>query len=172
MKIIFPEGINNQQIIEVTGESGSGKSSFCIFMAVNFLLTHKNKSVYFVSVMKAFSFTRFEQIANYFCNQIGYNYQDLIERFINDSLQYEDYEDLCRKIENNIDSMKLGMIIVDTFTSLANYENFIDKTLYNFYEKKKFIDKQFNLFKKLIRKYEMFVFLVNDVRQDVEKNVI
>jgi RecA/RadA recombinase len=168
---MFPEGINNNQIIEVTGEAGSGKTGFCISMALNFLLSHKDKSVLYITTNQKFSRTRLNQIINYYSENSGYYQQDLFSRFLCQDLSFENYEDVTRDIEETVKKAKYGMIVIDTITGLAQFENFQEKTMTGYYEKKKFISDQFDMFKKLIRNYNMFIFLVNDVRTNLENNV-
>jgi RecA/RadA recombinase len=169
MDNFFVDGINNQQAIEIVGESGTGKSSFCIFLAINFLLTHKNRTVLYISINKPVSQKRIDQIIQYHSENVGYNSQDLLERLVTHNIRFEEYCDMSKDFLNIINKEKVGMIVLDTITSIMQEENFKGDKSYG--AKINFLNNQFKMFRKLMSEYDIFVFLINDVRTDLSTGV-
>ena len=167
MENMFPEGINNQQIVEITGESGTGKTSFCIYLAVNFLLSHKNKGVLFISTTKQISYVRLSQIVKFHCENYGYNELDLRERFHDITLNYDSYEDQYRSLESTIQREKIGMIVIDTFTSLCKFDEDSGKSLPG--QKTQFILDNLALFKNFIKNYQIIIRKIKNIEKIIKR---
>lgn len=161
---IFEEGIYQKSINEITGEHGSGKSTFCMFIAVLMaspaIVEGLGKRILYITTNKVFSEERIDQII-----KSNVEREDLRD-ITRDNIVYleaktvESYDAILSQMDNPIADKKFSAFFLDDMTSLAD-EKTIEQD--NLHDRQQFLDRQIIYLRELVFQYDIFVFVVNSV---------
>ncbi|CBK23581.2 uncharacterized protein [Blastocystis hominis] len=121
-------GIPLHSITEITGESSSGKSQLAIQLAVNCILSEKDRGVngkaLYIDTESSFSTQRLADISNAFCSRHPEFSIDQISENIFIENKVRSYEDLVSLLDSLEDRLKnpsnsaIRVVIIDSITSL------------------------------------------------------
>jgi DNA repair protein RAD57 len=112
-------------LTEITGESGSGKTNFCVNLMVKCALPKKfeglEKTVLYITTVKALGDKRISQMVEQF-NLSKKEKVEFEKRIIHKHCDYEEFEKLFPFIPEMITKDNIKMIIIDTITGLCDIQ--------------------------------------------------
>jgi RecA/RadA recombinase len=167
-------------LIEVSGEAGSGKTNFCLFVAINYIISNYLNKMYprvlYITISKGFPETRAKQIIE---NQLKATKLDPKKIFSQLKLFHsndnKEFDYFVNNIQSYIRENKIGMVVIDSFTALADFEFVNEGGEVDYIARKEFVTNKLKTLKKLISDFNLFMILVNNVSStfnDINKGVL
>ncbi len=171
-------GIRTRIITEISGESGTGKTQFCMQLMLHTLLPPKvgglGGAAYYISTHKSLSETRFDEIKSAYLSKYSdcLSPEQVEKNIITAHLTDKDKDelkiylnDLQKKLENK-EPFKL--LIIDTITAVC-YSFVTEGNKVDRLERAAFLLNLVNTIKKLAHQYNLAVVVVNNTVGDIEK---
>ena len=167
--------INNRNIVEITGEAGTGKSKLCYYLALKTIMPEKygglEKCCLFITTYMRLSDEKlnsflFEPIKE---KRFSDNEIELMsKKLIYKHLSFEDFQRFINEeFEKFLSDNRIQTIIIDNISCLCD-EKFQEDKVYNYPARHKFFFDFFFQLNGLILKYNLFCFCVNEVRALLE----
>ena len=157
---------------EITGESGSGKTQLCLFIILKTILPKKlnclESSCLYISTTKKLPTVRLSDLFNYYSKDLSENEKKFcLSNLFEKHLNYDEFEKFISiDIESFIQRNNIQTIIIDSITGICDIQFINEKNETNFRERTKFLKLCVTSFKRLILKYNLFFFCVNNVLSD------
>jgi RecA/RadA recombinase len=170
----FEGGIENNNLIEISGEAGSGKTNLCITIAIQATLPNSygglESTILYISTVKKISNKRIEQIINGL--KISKKHIPTItSRFIDDYVEASEFEQYLSSIENKIVDNKIKLIVIDSITGLSDVQFINENNEVDYIGRSIFLKRITNTFKMLINKYNLFFIVTNNVTSSFNNGV-
>ena len=167
--------INNRNIVEITGEAGTGKSRLCYYMALNTIMPEKygglEKCCLLITTYMRLSEEKLNNFIFEPAKAKGYSENEIelmSKKLIYKHLCFEDFQRFINEeFEKFLSNNKVQTIIIDNISCLCD-EKFQEDKVYNYPARHKFFFDFFFLLNGLILKYNLFCFCVNEVRASLE----
>lgn len=141
-------GLETGIINNVFGESGSGKTNFCVQVAAS--ITEQDRKVVYIDTEKGFSPERFKQIAS----------EDALEKIVlNEPVDFEQQEEAINSLDDIVDEHDPGIVIVDSMVSLYRLKAKGDKIQ----EVNQKLSQQLSKLSKIAREQDIPVLITNQV---------
>lgn len=141
-------GLETGIITNVFGESGSGKTNFCVQVAAH--LADQGEKVVYIDTEKGFSPERFKQIAS----------EEALENLVvNEPLDFQEQEEAIDSLENIVEEHEPGAVIVDSMVSLYRLKAKGDQVQ----EINQRLSQQLSELSKIARKEDIPVLVTNQV---------
>lgn len=141
-------GLETGIITNVFGESGSGKTNFCVQVAAH--LADQGEKVVYIDTEKGFSPERFKQIAS----------DEALENLVvNEPLDFEEQEEAIESLENIVEENDASAVIVDSMVSLYRLKAKGDQ----YQEINQRLSQQLSELSKIARKEDIPVLITNQV---------
>ena len=141
-------GLETGIITNVFGESGSGKTNFCVQVAAH--LADQGEKVVYIDTEKGFSPERFKQIASD---------KALENLVVNEPLDFEEQEEAIESLENIVEENDASTVIVDSMVSLYRLKAKGDQ----YQEINQRLSQQLSELSKIARKEDIPVLITNQV---------
>jgi DNA repair protein RadB len=153
-------GYDKDIITTIYGPAGSGKTNFCMMVAVS--QAKKGNKVIFIDTEGGFSVERFKQLAGEEWNKIIENV--LILKPTNFEEQWDAFGRLLKELKQN---NKISLIIVDGMTMLYRLELAESREKQNrFQEINSILARQMRMLAEIARKENIAVIITNQVYYD------
>lgn len=141
-------GLETGIITNVFGESGSGKTNFCVQVAAH--LADQGEKVVYIDTEKGFSPERFKQIAS----------EDALDNLVvNEPLDFQEQEEAIESLENIVEENDASIVIVDSMVSLYRLKAKGDQ----YQEINQRLSQQLSELSKIARKEDIPVLITNQV---------
>ena len=177
-RLSYSGGLRTRIITEISGESGTGKTQFCMQLMLQSLLPSKlgglGGSSYYISTQKSISESRFDEIKHSYIQKYPKILNNsIIEKSITaihltdknkDELKVY-IDELKKKLENH-DNIRL--LIIDSITAIC-YSFVGDENRVDHLERAKFLLELINTMKRLAYQYNMVIVAINNAVGAVEK---
>lgn len=150
-------GLETGIITNVFGESGSGKTNFCVQVAAH--LADQGQKVVYIDTEKGFSPERFKQIASD---------QALENLVVNEPLDFEEQEEAIESLENIVEENDASAVIVDSMVSLYRLKAKGDQ----YQEINQRLSQQLSELSKIARKKDIPVLITNQVYTSFDEDGI
>lgn len=148
-------GLETGIITNVFGESGSGKTNFCVQVAAH--LASEGEKVVYIDTEKGFSAERFKQIAS----------EKALENIVlNEPLDFDEQEEAINSLGSIVDEHDPAIIIVDSMVSLYRLKAKGDQIQ----EVNQRLSQQLSKLSKIARKNEIPVLVTNQVYTSFDEN--
>jgi len=165
-------------ITEISGESGTGKTQFCMQLMLQALLPSKYGGLqggsYYISTHKSMSETRFEELKESYCLKYP---RILKTKEIESSITVTHLTDKNKdELKLYIDDVKrkleakenIRLLIIDSITAVC-YSFVEEANVTDHFERAKFLLTLVNMIKKLAYQYNLVVVVINNTVGDIEK---
>ncbi|PSH01946.1 MAG: DNA repair and recombination protein RadB [Nanohaloarchaea archaeon SW_10_44_10] len=150
-------GLETGIITNVFGESGSGKTNFCVQTAAH--LAEKGEKVVYIDTEKGFSPERFKQIAS----------KEALEKIVlNEPLDFGQQEEAINSLEEIAEEHDPGIVIVDSMVSLYRLKAKGNQVQ----EVNQKLSQQLSQLSKIARKNNIPVLVTNQVYSSFDEDSI
>ena len=150
-------GIENGIITNVFGESGSGKTNFCVQVAAE--LASKGENIIYIDTERGFSPERFAQIAS----------EDELKNVkLFEPIDFEEQEKTVKEVAELLENEDAGLVVVDSLVSLYR----LQVNGENASEINNRLSDQLSKLSEIARKHEIPVMVTNQVYSNFDENGI
>lgn len=162
---------------EISGEAGSGKTNFCLQLAVRCILPKRlnglEAGVLYITTVKPLATRRLEQMLEKYCKMMKQEeIKAMFNRFHMRNFNYDEFLAFNMQIDNTIFENKIKLMIVDSITGLADVRFINDNNEVDYYGRANFLREyhsylitfsQLTSFKNLIWSFKLFMIVTNNV---------
>ncbi|MFT4893204.1 MAG: DNA repair protein RadB [Candidatus Nanohaloarchaea archaeon] len=150
-------GLEAGIITNVFGESGSGKTNFCVQTAAH--IAEEEKKVVYIDTEKGFSPERFKQVAS----------EEALENIVlNEPVDFEQQEEAINSLEEIAEEHDPGVVIVDSMVSLYRLKAKGDQVQ----EVNQRLSQQLSQLSKIAREHDIPVLITNQVYSSFDEDSI
>ncbi|MFB6145886.1 MAG: DNA repair and recombination protein RadB, partial [Candidatus Nanohaloarchaea archaeon] len=148
-------GVEKGLITNIFGESGSGKTNFCVQVAAS--VAESGEKVIYIDTEKGLSAERFTQIAS----------DDALENMmVMEPVDFKEQEERTMALEGLVEEEEPDLIVIDSMVSLYRLQATGDKVA----EVNQRLSQQFSELSKIARKHDMPILVTNQVYTSFDEN--
>jgi RecA/RadA recombinase len=161
-------GLRSKTLVEIYGEPSTGKTQFCMTMAVLALRPQSlggwGKAVAYIDSEGAFEYSRFRDLARYWSIPEEY-IQDRL--FVSKADNFDDVEEALSQIAKLIVPHNIGVIIVDSMINPLKTSYPLDAHLTNLQPRQQHLKIVCDRLKSIAQVHNMIALYTNQVRMDI-----